>query len=219
MKNKPIDKFKYLPYRRKLTDLARRNRSNPSPAEKKIWYEVLCRKQFKGYKFTRQKPLGGYIVDFYCSKLQLVIEIDGDSHTENKEYDRTRTEVLSQLGLRVLRYTNHDVCNNIEAVYQDLMQIIEPPSPPLSGGHKNKSPEKRDFGGSLLFLTDTFPDGPSGQTDVWSPLPKHDITGESSVANRETPFQWNGCSRNTAGASSRTPNRNRLQRSASACRS
>jgi very-short-patch-repair endonuclease len=143
MKNKPIDKFKYLPYRRKLTDLARRNRSNPSPAEKKIWYEVLCRKQFKGYKFTRQKPLGGYIVDFYCSKLQLVIEIDGDSHTENKEYDRTRTEVLSQLGLRVLRYTNHDVCNNIEAVYQDLMQIIEPPWPPLSEGQKKQIPLKR----------------------------------------------------------------------------
>lgn len=127
MKNRSLDRFKYLPYKRKLTNLARQNRSNPSPAEKKIWYEVLCRKQLKGYKFTRQKPLGGYIVDFYCSKLQLVIEIDGDSHTENKEYDKTRTEVLSQLGLRVLRYTNHGVCNNIEAVYQDLMRIIEPP--------------------------------------------------------------------------------------------
>jgi very-short-patch-repair endonuclease len=114
MKNKPLDKFKYLPYKRRLADLARRNRSNPSPAEKKIWYEVLCRKQFKGYKFTRQKPLGGYVVDFYCSRLQLVIEIDGDSHAENEEYDKTRTRVLGQLGLRVLRYTNRDVCDNIE---------------------------------------------------------------------------------------------------------
>ena len=136
MKNKPLDKFKYFPYKRKLTKLARQNRNNPSPAEKKIWYEVLCRKQFEGYKFTRQKPLGGYIVDFYCSKLQLVIEIDGDSHAENKEYDKTRTEVLSQLGLRVLRYTNRDVCNNIEGVSQDLMQIIEPPYPPCQGGKK-----------------------------------------------------------------------------------
>jgi very-short-patch-repair endonuclease len=127
MKNKSLDKFKYLPYKRKLKDLARRNRSDPSPAEKKIWYEVLSRKQFKGYKFTRQKPLGGYIADFYCSKLQLVIEIDGDSHAENERYDKTRTEVLSQLGLRVLRYTNRDVCNNIEGVHQDLMRIIEPP--------------------------------------------------------------------------------------------
>jgi very-short-patch-repair endonuclease len=141
MKNKPLDKFKYLPYKRKLTTLARKNRNNPSPAEKKIWYEVLCRKQFEGYKFTRQKPIGDYIIDFYCSKLQLVIEIDGDSHSENKEYDKARTKTLSQLGLRVLRYTNHDVCNNIEGVYQDLMQVIEPPTPPLSGGQKNnKSP-------------------------------------------------------------------------------
>jgi hypothetical protein len=63
MKNKPLDKFKYLPYKRELTQLARQNRKNPSPAEKKIWHEVLCRKQFEGYKFTRQKPLGGYL---YC---------------------------------------------------------------------------------------------------------------------------------------------------------
>ena len=127
MKNKPLDKLKYLPYKRRLTRLARQNRNNPTPAEKKIWYEVLCRKQLEGYKFTRQKPLGGYIVDFYCSKLRLVIEIDGDSHAENKEYDEARTEALSQLGLRLLRYTNREVCNNIEGVFQDLMQIIEPP--------------------------------------------------------------------------------------------
>ena len=126
MKNKHIDKFNYLPYKRKLTELARKNRSNPSPAEKKIWSKVLCRKQFKGYKFTRQKPLGGYIVDFYCSKLHLVIKIDGDSHVENKEYDETRTEVLSQLGLRVLRYTNREVLNNLDGVYQNLMQIVRP---------------------------------------------------------------------------------------------
>ena len=135
-KNRPIDKFTYIPYKRKLTKLARQNRKDPSPAEKRIWYEVLCRKQFEGYKFTRQKPLGGYIVDFYCSKLRLVIEIDGDSHAENREYDNARTEVLSQYGLRVLRYTNRDVLNNIEGVYRDLMEIIKPPICPLSEGRK-----------------------------------------------------------------------------------
>jgi very-short-patch-repair endonuclease len=132
-KNKPLDKFVYIPYKRKLTELARKNRNNPSPAEKKIWYEVLCRKQFEGYKFTRQKPIADFIVDFYCSKLQLVIEIDGDSHAESKEYDEVRTNVLNQYGLRVLRYTNRDVMNNIEGVYRDLMRIITP-LPPLSGG-------------------------------------------------------------------------------------
>jgi very-short-patch-repair endonuclease len=129
-KNKATNKFNYLPYKRKLTQLARKNRNNPSPAEKKIWYEVLCRKQFEGYKFTRQKPLGGYIVDFYCSKLQLVIEIDVDSHAENAEYDEVRTNILKQYGLKILRYTNRDVMNNIEGVYRDLMQIVNPPFPP-----------------------------------------------------------------------------------------
>jgi very-short-patch-repair endonuclease len=143
MKNKPIDKFNYLPYKRKLTELARKNRNNPSPAEKKIWNVILSRKQFKGYRFTRQKPLGGYIVDFYCSKLQLVIEIDGDSHTENKEYDKTRTEVMSQLGLRVLRYTNQEVLNNLEGVYQDLMADYRTPLlnfPPCQGGKEDQVP-------------------------------------------------------------------------------
>jgi very-short-patch-repair endonuclease len=139
MKNKPLDKFKYLPYKRKLTELARKNRNNPSPAEKKIWYEVLCRKQFEGYKFTRQKPIADFIVDFCCSKLQLVIEIDDDSHTEKAEYDEVRTNILNQYGLKVLRYTNRDVLNNINGVYQDLMRIITP-LPPLSGGQKIKSP-------------------------------------------------------------------------------
>lgn len=114
--------------------MAQRNRNNPSLAEKKIWYEILCRKQFKGYKFTRQKPIANFIVDFYCSQLQLVIEIDGDSHIKNKEYDKVRTDVLNQYELKILRYTNRDVMNNIEGVYQDVMRAIEPPLSPLSGG-------------------------------------------------------------------------------------
>ena len=138
-RNKATSKFKYLPYNRKLTQLARQNRNNPTPAEKKLWYEILCRKRLEGYKFTRQKPLGGYIVDFYCSKLQLVIEIDGDSHADNAEYDKMRINILKQYGLKVLRYTNRDVMNNIDGVYQDLMQVITPPSP-LNRGSKQINP-------------------------------------------------------------------------------
>jgi very-short-patch-repair endonuclease len=63
-----------------------------------------------------------------------VIEIDGDTHAENTEYDEMRTNILKQYGLKVLRYTNRDVMNNIEGVYQDLMKIINPPMPPLTGG-------------------------------------------------------------------------------------
>lgn len=120
-----------LPYNKNLTALARENRSNPTKAETKIWQEVLSMRQFEQYKFLRQKPIGGYIVDFYCSELQLVIEIDGDSHAETVEYDEERTKLLSSLGLQVIRYTNDDVLQNIEGVYDDLGRIITAISQPI----------------------------------------------------------------------------------------
>ncbi len=113
-----------LPYNKNLTALARQNRSNPTKAETKIWREILRMRQFAQYKFLRQKPIGGYIVDFYCSELQLVIEIDGDSHAETVEYDQERTRFLNSLGLQVIRYTNDEINQNIEGVYDDLNQRI-----------------------------------------------------------------------------------------------
>jgi len=132
----------FLPYTKSLTTLARQNRSNPTPAEKKIWQEILRMRQFAQYKFLRQKPIGGYIVDFYCSELRLVIEIDGDSHSETVEYDAERTRFLNALGLQVVRYTNNDVMSNVEGVYEDLnlqikmmqRQKATPLNLPLSGG-------------------------------------------------------------------------------------
>ena len=114
----------FLPYNKSLNALARENRSNPTKAESKIWQEVLRMRQFEQYKFLRQKPIGGYIVDFYCSELRLVIEIDGDSHAESVEYDEERTKLLNSLGLQVIRYTNDDVLRNIEGVHEDLSQRI-----------------------------------------------------------------------------------------------
>ena len=119
-----------LHYNKNLTVLARKNRSNPTKAETKIWCDILRMRQFEQYKFLRQKPIGGYIVDFYCSELQLVIEIDGDSHAETVEYDEERTKLLSSLGLHVIRYTNDDVLQNIEGVYDDLGRIITAISQP-----------------------------------------------------------------------------------------
>lgn len=113
-----------LPYNKNLTELARENRNNPTKAETKIWREILRMRQFAQYKFLRQKPIGGYIVDFYCSELRLVIEIDGDSHAETVEYDLERTRFLNALGLQVIRYTNDEIIQNIEGVYDDLSQRI-----------------------------------------------------------------------------------------------
>ena len=66
----------YLPYNTALTEKARENRKNPTPAERKMWFEVLQNKRLNNLKFTRQKPLDEYIADFYCSELMLAIEID-----------------------------------------------------------------------------------------------------------------------------------------------
>ena len=114
----------FLPYNTNLTALARENRKNPTPAEFKLWKEVLRTRQFAGYKFLRQKPLGGYIADFYCSELQLVIEVDGDSHAESEEYDLERTKILNALGLQVIRYANRDIMRNIQGVYEDLLRKL-----------------------------------------------------------------------------------------------
>jgi very-short-patch-repair endonuclease len=114
-----------LPYNKTLTERARENRKNPTKAESKIWHEVLRMRQFANFKFLRQKPIDNYIVDFYCSELRLVIEIDGDSHAETVEYDAVRTAVLESLGLQVVRFTNDEVLENIEGVYDELTRKMD----------------------------------------------------------------------------------------------
>jgi very-short-patch-repair endonuclease len=130
--NKP-----FVEYAESLKEKARDNRKEPTPAEKLLW-NFLRRKQIKGYNFHRQKPLGKYIVDFYCSRLKLVVEIDGDSHAFQKDYDEKRTKELKENGLEVVRYWNNEVMGNIDGVYEDLLnkieQIEKPPQSPLSGG-------------------------------------------------------------------------------------
>lgn len=114
----------FLPYAAFLTPLARENRKNPTAAERKIWNEVLRKRQFARWKFLRQKPIDGYIVDFYSAALRLVIEIDGDSHADTADYDAERTKILRAYGLTVLRFTNDDVLRNIEGVYGCLISWL-----------------------------------------------------------------------------------------------
>ena len=156
----------YIPYDSSLKEKARENRKNPTPAEKKLWFEVLQGQRLGDLKFTRQKPLDKYIVDFYCAELMLAIEIDGDSHAEQADYDETRTKKLNHLGITVLRYTNRDILNNLEGVHSDLAAWIaqrEPPqsltplNPPLSGGKSKGLPtlavELTDF--SVFYSQDS----------------------------------------------------------------
>ena len=77
--------------------------------------------KLSGFHFLRQKPLLDYIVDFYCEELALVIEVDGESHVGNEEYDKKRDEELSKEGIITVRYTNDEVLKNIEGVQENLL--------------------------------------------------------------------------------------------------
>ena len=90
---------------------------------------------YESTTFNRQKPIGNYIVDFYCHKLQLVIEIDGDSHGQSLAQfnDKKRTAYLESQGLTVLRFTNREVEDNLEAVMIEIEKLVEKgksPQPP-----------------------------------------------------------------------------------------
>ena len=131
----------YISYNKKLVEIARINRKNPTQAEDKIWYEVLKDKQFENYKFHRQKPLDNFIADFYCSQLMLVIEIDGDYHKTQKEYDALRSDKLSDYGISVIRYKNNKILSDIDSVRQDLKDKIK--------SRISFSPDKGRFRGVL----------------------------------------------------------------------
>lgn len=106
-------------YFKDLTPLAKTNRNNPTVAENKIWKEVL-RKNQTGFRFLRQKPLDRFILDFYCSKLDLAIETDGNSHDQKKNYDSERDKFLQQIGIKTIRFTNYEILNELEKVKMKL---------------------------------------------------------------------------------------------------
>lgn len=113
---------KRLRIRPQLTQRSRDMRHPLTPAEAKVWARV--RNQQLGYKIRRQHLIGHFIADFYCAQAKLVIEIDGDSHTEpdQAEYDAARTVWLEERGYRVLRFQNTEVHQNLEAVLEALQR-------------------------------------------------------------------------------------------------
>ena len=114
-----------MPYDPRLTPRARKLRRNSTEAENTLWEAVLRKRKLRGYKFLRQKPIQFFILDFYCSKLLLAIEVDGKIHDNRKEYDEERTFILNSLGIKVLRYKNSEVLNNLDDVAKKLNNEIE----------------------------------------------------------------------------------------------
>jgi len=115
----------------------RQLRQNMPEAEVILWSH-LQGKALRGYKFRRQYGIGRYVVDFYCAKVKLVIEIDGDSHftDEAEKYDCQREVYIQSLGLKVIRFTNLEIRNNLEQVLEAIEKLV---APPYEGGAVAKS--------------------------------------------------------------------------------
>ena len=103
---------------------AKQLRKNMSDAESKFWYRIN-RNQL-GVKFRRQQPIGPYIVDFVCHSLRLVIELDGDQHSQNIAYDNTRTEYIESQGYKLIRIPNTYLTRTgIDEVVHTLHRCIQ----------------------------------------------------------------------------------------------
>ena len=123
---KQADKTNFYHYSPKLRLHARVLRSNMTKAEACLWKYVLKAGKMSGYKFRRQRPVLGYIADFMCKELLLVIEVDGVSHefVEIAARDKIRQKRLEQAGFTVLRFTDDDVLTEIEGITNSIRQWI-----------------------------------------------------------------------------------------------
>ena len=98
---------------------SRELRKQMTPAEKILWQRLRA-KRFNNLKFRRQQVIEGFIVDFYCHSLGLIIEVDGKIHDKQQEYDRRRENIFINKGLHIIRFTNEQVINNIECVLKAI---------------------------------------------------------------------------------------------------
>jgi very-short-patch-repair endonuclease len=116
----------------RLKRFSRHLREKSTDAERKLW-ALLRNGQLAGFRFRRQHPVGGYIVDFACMKANLIVELDGGQHADAADaaYDAQRTLYLQELNMRVLRIADHEMLKDPDAVvrtiYRELM--AEEPSP------------------------------------------------------------------------------------------
>ncbi|MGB7417506.1 MAG: endonuclease domain-containing protein [Thermosynechococcaceae cyanobacterium] len=103
---------------------ARRLRLRLTPAERILW-QALKKRQLGGLRFRCQHPIESFIVDFYCAQCRLVVELDGEIHDQQIEYDAARTDRLNQLGYRVVRFRNQDAIDDLESVLDQILKASE----------------------------------------------------------------------------------------------
>jgi very-short-patch-repair endonuclease len=107
-----------------LRQTARNLRNAGTDAERRLWQHLRLR-QLAGCKFRRQVPIAGYIADFVCPEMKLIVELDGGQHVERHAHDARRTGVLEAEGHRVLRYWNDDVLLRTTEVLEDILRALE----------------------------------------------------------------------------------------------
>ena len=112
--------------KRSNIEKCRNLRRNQTDTEKKLW-TILRNRQLAEVKFRRQFSVGRYILDFYSPEYRLAIEADGGQHYEDKgrQRDKLRTEELSRIGVQILRFSDREILNNIEGVYEMIKKTIE----------------------------------------------------------------------------------------------
>jgi len=119
-----MKRFDHNHYNPKLKEYARELRTESvSRAEKYLWKYALSRNQ-QGVKFKRQRPILHFIVDFFAQEIDLIIEIDGNSHSNKGDYDRMRQSKLEALGCTFIRFSEGDVINNLGDVITQIQHVI-----------------------------------------------------------------------------------------------
>ena len=122
----PAKRIKNLP---QLKDNRKHLRKHLTPAEARLW-TYLKNRQINGQRFRRQFSVGLYILDFYCPKAQLAIELDGEVHNDmvQRQYDQDRTEYLNEQGISVIRFENKKVFEQFEFVLESIRIALDNPS-------------------------------------------------------------------------------------------
>ncbi len=123
---KVIEKDMFLGAKAELFTLALQMRKNPTEAERALWI-ILRKFRHSGFPYRRQHPIEFYIADFYCHNLRLVIEVDGEIHTEKEiqNHDEGRTGELERFGIKVIRFTNNEILHDSNLVVEMITATLK----------------------------------------------------------------------------------------------
>lgn len=129
----------YIDAKPELFRLASRMRKKPTEAEQVLW-KYTRKYRSGGFVFRRQHPIDFFIADFYCHKVKLVIEVDGEIHADVnvREYDENRSGELEKFGITVIRFRNEEILNNIEHVLSIICLKIDELASPAHNGSEGR---------------------------------------------------------------------------------